>query len=96
MARAAPEEISVTVSSKGQVVIPGEIRRRLGLVQGSVVRFVVDDETVRLLPALGDVRRLKGRLKAPDNTRVSVERMNELIEERRRSIGALQAAFRRK
>ena len=52
-------EHSATMSSKGQVVIPGDVRERLGLVQGSVLRFVMDGEGVRLLPPAGDVRRLK-------------------------------------
>lgn len=79
-------EHSATVSSKGQVVIPGDVRRRLGLVQGSVLRFVVDADGVRLLPAAGDVRRLKGRLPQPD-TPVSVEDMNRAIAERRARTG---------
>ncbi|MDE2147772.1 MAG: AbrB/MazE/SpoVT family DNA-binding domain-containing protein [Burkholderiales bacterium] len=78
-------ELSATVSSKGQVVIPGDVRRRLGLVQGSVLRFVVDAQGVRLLPAAGDVRRLKGRLPAPPKP-VSVADMNRAIAERRSGI----------
>ncbi len=74
-------ELSATVSSKGQVVIPGDARKRLGLVQGSVLRFVLEaDDSVRLLPAAGDVRRLKGRLPrlaAP----VSVDDMNRALAE---------------
>ncbi len=82
-----PTELSATVSSKGQVVIPGDVRRRLGLVQGSILRFVVDSDGVRLLPAAGDVRRLKGRLPAPPRT-VSVDDMNAAIAERRARIAA--------
>ena len=37
-------ELGATVSSKGQVVIPADVRRRLGLVQGSVVRYVAQDD----------------------------------------------------
>ena len=96
MPRPAPEEIPATVSSKGQVVIPGEIRRRLNLVQGSIVRFVVESDGVRLLPPAGDVRRLKGRLEAPKGAPVSVDRMNESIEERRLSIGARAGTSKRK
>lgn len=77
-----PLELTATVSSKGQVVIPSDVRRRLGLTQGSTLRFVVDPDGVHLLPAAGDVRRLKGRLPAP----VSVEDMNEAVAERRRRI----------
>ena len=79
-------EHSATVSSKGQVVISGDVRHRLGLVQGSVLRFVVDADGVRLLPAAGDVRRLKGRLPQPDAP-VSVEDMNRAIAERRARTG---------
>ena len=80
-------ELSATVSSKGQVVIPGDVRKRLGLVQGSVLRFVLEaDDSVRLLPAAGDVRRLKGRLPHPANP-VSVDDMNRTLAERRAAIG---------
>lgn len=79
-------ELSATMSSKGQVVIPGDVRERLGLVQGSVLRFVMDGEGVRLLPPAGDVRRLKGRLAKPASP-VSVDDMNAAIAEQRKRIG---------
>jgi antitoxin PrlF len=82
MAATPESEVSATVSSKGQVVIPSAIRRRLRLVQGSVVRFVVDGDAVRLLPDSGDVRRLKGRLVPPARP-VSIEAMNAAIAKRR-------------
>ena len=81
------QELSATVSSKGQVAIPADVRRRLGLVRGSVVRFVFDAEGVRLLPIAGDVRRLKGRLARPEAP-VTVEDMNHAIAVRRARIGA--------
>ena len=77
-----PGELTATVSSKGQIVIPSRIRQHLGLAQGSLLRFVLDGETVRLLPPAGDVQRLKGRLAAPA-AKVSVEDMNSAITERR-------------
>jgi len=80
-----PVEVAATVSSKGQVVIPAEVRKRLGFTQGSVVRFVLDAEGVRLLPAAGDVRRLKGRLARPQRP-VSIDDMNQAIAERRRKL----------
>ncbi len=82
------QELSATVSSKGQVVIPGDVRKRLGLVQGSVLRFVLEADGVHLLPAAGDVRRLKGRLAAPASP-VSVDDMNAAIDEQRTRIGML-------
>lgn len=81
------QELSATVSSKGQVVIPGDVRKRLGLVQGSVLRFVLDADGVRLLPPAGDVRRLKGRLAAP-SAPVSLEDMKLSIATQRGLVGA--------
>lgn len=43
------------VTSKGQVTIPQDVRRRLGIVAGSEVDFEVDTDGVRL------VRRTEGR-----------------------------------
>jgi AbrB family looped-hinge helix DNA binding protein len=81
-----PAEHAATVSSKGQVVIPSDVRRKLGLSQGSVLRFVVDD-SVRLLAAGGDIRKLKGRLAVPARP-VSIDDMNDTIAQRRRRSGS--------
>ncbi|MGI8438886.1 MAG: AbrB/MazE/SpoVT family DNA-binding domain-containing protein, partial [Thermoleophilaceae bacterium] len=37
------------VTSKGQVTIPQDVRRRLGIEPGSEVQFEVDDHGVRLV-----------------------------------------------
>ncbi len=42
-----------TVSSKGQVTIPIEIRKRLGLREGDRVEFAVERGTTILRPARG-------------------------------------------
>jgi AbrB family looped-hinge helix DNA binding protein len=41
---------TVTVSDKGQVVIPAEIRRRLGLVPGSKLDFTLEGDGIRVRP----------------------------------------------
>jgi antitoxin PrlF len=81
-----PAEHAATVSSKGQVVIPSDVRRKLGLTQGSVLRFVVDGDSVRLIAAGGDIRKLKGRLTVPAQP-VSIEDMNDSIAQRRSRAG---------
>lgn len=60
---------TVTVSSKGQVVLPAELRRRLGLAAGAKLEVVeVADgvmlRVVRSVPAV-DVEHLAGMVKAP-------------------------------
>jgi antitoxin PrlF len=42
---------SSTVSSKGQITIPAEIRHRLGVKEGDRVEFVVDNGRTILQPA---------------------------------------------
>jgi antitoxin PrlF len=42
---------SSTISSKGQITVPVEIRNRLGLKQGDRVEFVVDENGTILRPA---------------------------------------------
>lgn len=45
--RGAQETPTGTVSAKGQVVIPAEIRRGLGIVPGCQLDFVLDGNAVR-------------------------------------------------
>lgn len=86
MSTEAPKEVVATISSGGRVVIPAQVRRRLGLVQGSIVRFVVGANGVRLLPAAKGAQRLAGRLAAPA-VPVAIEDMNQAIAEERMRIG---------
>jgi AbrB family looped-hinge helix DNA binding protein len=39
------------ISSKGQVTIPADIRRRAGLLPHTEVEFILEDEAVRLVRA---------------------------------------------
>lgn len=73
---------SSRLSTKGQIVIPREIREWLGLRPGDRIDFVVDDRgSVRLRPALLDVRDLRGILSTTSRAPVSVEAMNEAVRE---------------
>lgn len=56
------KEIIATITSKGQVTVPAEIRRRLGLKQGDRVAFVLTDQGgVELQhPRFPDVASLQG------------------------------------
>lgn len=42
---------SSTISSKGQITVPLEIRKRLGLKEGDRVEFVVDKNQTTIRPA---------------------------------------------
>ncbi len=43
------ERYRVKVHRKGVIVIPAEVRRRLGIVEGSHLELVVDDDGIRLI-----------------------------------------------
>ena len=58
-------EIVSTVTERGQVTIPAEVRRRLGIKPRDKVTFAIDETGVRLMPtkftletAFGSVRPL--------------------------------------
>lgn len=61
------------VTSKGQVTIPQEVRRRLGIEPGTEVDFQVDDDIVRLVRRPGGsgaalVTRMRGRARVSMST----------------------------
>ena len=45
-------ELEATVSSKGQITLPAAMRARLGLVEGSKVKFFCGDKEATLKPEL--------------------------------------------
>lgn len=59
---------TVTISPKFQVVIPKEVRKRLGLTPGQKVQTIVFDDRIELIP-IKPIRKMKGFLKGID-TRV--------------------------
>jgi AbrB family looped-hinge helix DNA binding protein len=70
---------SATVTSKGQVTIPKEVREALGLKAGDRITFVVGaDGRVTIEPATVDLLSLAGILE-PRRKGVTVEEMNEAI-----------------
>ncbi|MEA3412579.1 MAG: AbrB/MazE/SpoVT family DNA-binding domain-containing protein [Pseudomonadota bacterium] len=79
-----------TLSSKGQVTIPKEVRDALHLDAGDRVLFVVrEDGVVELRPQTVDLRDLVGMLKPPEGKHLTVEEMDEAIGE------AVVASYRR-
>jgi AbrB family looped-hinge helix DNA binding protein len=53
---------AVTVSPKFQVVIPKEIRKRLGLLPGQKIQIVVYGNRIELIPVM-PIKRMRGFLK---------------------------------
>jgi antitoxin PrlF len=55
-----------TMTTKGQVTIPLDVRQRLGLDAGDRIEFVeMENGVFAIKPAIDDVRSLKGLLRKP-------------------------------
>ncbi len=55
-----------TVTAKGRVTLPVEVRRQLGLKPGSKLRFIViDDDRLEAIPVSKTISSLKGMLPKP-------------------------------
>ena len=73
---------TATVTAKGQVTIPVEVRNRMGLDAGDRIEFVeLESGGYAIKPAIDDVRMLKGLLRKPSKP-VSVEDMNAAVRAR--------------
>jgi antitoxin PrlF len=76
---------AATVTSKGQVTLPAEARRRLGIRAGTRLEFIVkDDDRLEVVRVGGSVRDLKGLLPPPAR-RLSLSEMEAAIARGARS-----------
>ena len=76
------KEIISTISSKGQVTVPAEVRKQLGIKQGDKLSFVIEDEGGIRLEAprfrdLASLRGAAGSLKKP----LSWEQMRDIAHD---------------
>ena len=73
---------TAVVTSKGQLVIPARLRRRLGIHKGTRVAFTEDNGRLILQPVTREfIRSLQGSLKGEPSL------LDVLLEERKRERG---------
>ena len=78
-----------TLTNKGQVTIPKEIRDSLGLQTGDKLEFVITESGKALLrPVTKKVDDVFGRLHKPGRKSVSIEEMDDVIKQK------IRAAFK--
>ena len=66
--RSASVEVSARVTSKGQITIPGEVRRALAINEGDHVVFRVDGDRA-ILARIPDLLSLAGSIAVPAEAR---------------------------
>jgi len=67
-----------TVTSKGQVTLPAEARKKLGIKAGSKLEFVVLEGRLEVIPVSQSVTTLKSILPKPKK-RLTIEEMDAAI-----------------
>jgi antitoxin PrlF len=69
-----------TLTSKGQLTLPKEIRETLGLSAGAILDFQLqDDGTITARHVSADARRVRGLLKSPHATPPTIAEMDEAV-----------------
>ena len=68
-------EITAKISSKNQITLPADIRRRLGIGASDTIAFVLaEDGKVELRPAQYDLESILGSIKPLPNETVDLDR----------------------
>lgn len=68
-----------TMTNRGQITIPAEIRERLHLAAGNKMEFLVKGEQIIMLPINKSIRSLKGILPKPDFA-LTCNEINDVIK----------------
>jgi len=68
-----------TITSKGQITLPRDVRQALGLDAGDKVDFVEVEGGFKLVPLRKDVRALKGRFAGRVKRPVTIKEMDDAI-----------------
>jgi len=67
-----------TITTRGQTVIPAEIRRRFHLDPSKRLEWIVDDENIRIVPVTEDpIEAFRGRGKGGSTERLLRERKRD-------------------
>lgn len=70
-----------TLTTKGQITIPVDVRNKLHLSKGSKLEFIISNNSVVLVPINQSIMDLQGALPKPAKS-ISCEEMNDTIKER--------------
>jgi len=72
---------TATITSKGQITIPKDVRLRLGIGTGDRVEFIeIQQGVFQIVAATQDVQALKGIVAKPKKP-VTIEEMNQAVAE---------------
>lgn len=85
-----------TLTSKGQLTLPKEIRDRLNLDAGAILDFQIQaDNTITARHVQPDARRIRGLFKSPHGEPFTLEQMDEAVSKLLRDEHAPRRAGRK-
>lgn len=71
---------TATITSKGQITIPKDVRLRLGVHSGDRVEFIeIEEGLFQIIAATKDVKCLKGIISPRPESPVTIEEMKDAI-----------------
>lgn len=74
---------SATITSKGQITVPVQVRNAMGVEAGDRIEFVeLEKNKFAIVPATRSIRELEGRYYDKQRKPVTVEEMNAAIARR--------------
>ena len=76
------KEIVTTITRGGQVTLPAEVRRILGVSPLDKVAFTIEDKEIRLVPVSYTLESLAGSVKPPTTTEDLESAIDEAKEHR--------------
>ncbi len=75
------KQIVTTITSGGQITLPAEVRRLLGVKLRDKVAFAIDDGRVAVVPVKYTIRSAAGSVVPPSTTKEIEQRIREAKEE---------------
>lgn len=73
------EDETITISAKGQVIIPAHVRKMFGLRKGDKLMLEVGDRSIKMIPKTVDLTTLVGSIKGLDIETIT----KQIIEDRK-------------
>ena len=71
-----------TITARGQTVIPAEIRRRFHLDPSKKLEWIIEDESIRVVPVTDDpIEAFRGRGKGGSTERLLLDRREDRSRE---------------
>lgn len=78
------EDETITISAKGQVIIPARVRKMFGLRKGDKLMVEVGDRSIKMIPKTVDLTTLVGSIKGLNREAITKQIIEDREEDKER------------